>query len=214
MANNFEEQIKNFFKLPLWKRWLVYGGVIFLLIGGWAYFFLLPSLDTIERIENNLVQIDRDIAKFRVIAANLNKVKKDLGFYEKQFLLAKNLLPEDAKALEKLLASFEQKGLERGIKFAYFKPLDETQYDFYAARLVNIRLIGRFHNIVSYLDDLSRLNRLVSLKSVKFSPQGPQNQVSNLSVDCTLEVYRALTEAEIKARAEEAKKANRKRRRK
>jgi len=214
MANNLEEQVKVFFKLPLWKRWLVYGSVLFLVIAGWAYFFLLPTLDAKERMEANLVQLDRDITRFRVIAANLNKVKKDLGFYEKQFFIAKNLLPEDAKALEKLLASFEKKGLEKGIEFAYFKPLSETKYDFYAARLVNIRLLGSFHNIVSYLDELSRLNRLVSLRSVKFLPQGPQGQVSNLTVDCTLEVYRALTEAEIKAQAEEAKKKKGKRRRK
>ncbi|KUJ95840.1 MAG: Tfp pilus assembly protein PilO-like protein [Desulfonauticus sp. 38_4375] len=214
MANKLEEQVKMFFKFPLWKRWLVYSGILLLMLGGWAYFFLVPLLDTKDRIEANLVQLDRDITRFRVIAANLNKVKKDLSFYEKQFFIAKNLLPEDAKALEKVLASFEKMGLEKGIEFAYFRPLSETKYDFYAARLVNIRVLGSFHNIVSYLDELSRLNRLVSLRSVKFSPQGPQGQVSRLSVDCTLEVYRALTEAEIKAQAEQAKNEAKKKRRK
>ncbi|WP_456324325.1 type 4a pilus biogenesis protein PilO [Desulfonauticus submarinus] len=204
-----KKAIQDFFALPEKKRFIVYGVVIVLIITVWGYFGLWASLEEQSRLSRNLKSLDKEIARYRVIASKLKAVRKDLKFYERQFVLAKTLLPEGTKALEKLLASFEMKGREKGIEFVYFHPLNEVKFDFYAARRVNIRITGSFHNIVSYLDELTRLNRLVSIENIKFAPRGKQTTVSNLLVDCNLRVYRALTEKEILAQQETKKKKRR-----
>jgi len=62
---------------------------------------------------------------------------------------------------------------------------------------------------VTYFDRLSRLDRLVSIQNVTFSPVSDFSPTEKyLNTSLTLQVYRALTEAEIKAReaAKQAKK--------
>ncbi|MDQ7032057.1 MAG: type 4a pilus biogenesis protein PilO [Desulfonauticus sp.] len=175
-------------------------------VGLVGYFGVYSSYEKQVELSKQIQNLEKNIAKLRVTASRLKKVQKDRDSYQKQFILAKTLLPEDARALEKLLASFEKKGIEKGIEFMYFRPLGETKYDFYAARQVQIRVLGSFHNIVSYLDGLTSLPRLVSLQHIKFLPQGSQNGISHVLADCNLQVYRALTEAEMAAKKRGKKK--------
>jgi len=201
--------LKNFFSLVWWQRLLVYVVVLGLVSGGWYCWELDSKIEQQNKINEQIAQLDKKLAHLKQLKKKLKKIEERFDFYQKQFVLAKQLLPENTKALDRLLASFEAKGIEKGIEFVYFKPLNEVQYDFYAARNVDIKLKGSFNNIVSYLDELSHLNRLLTISSLNFRPQGEQEGVSNLAVDCKLQVYRSLTDAEIKARQKNKKKRRR-----
>jgi len=198
--------LESFFNLVLWQRVLVYLLILGVLSGGWYYLGLASRFEQQDKIAQQIKQLDKKLANVKKLKKKLKQFEERFDFYQKQFILAKQLLPEDTKALERLLASFEAKGIERGIEFVYFKPLNEVKYDFYAARNVDIKLRGSFNNILRYLDDLTHFNRLVTISSLNFKPRGKQEIVSNLDVDCKLQVYRSLTEAEIKAMQEQKKK--------
>ena len=132
------------------------------------------------------------------------ELERDVDRRKMEFLYAKTLLPEDSQALERLLASFEKLGRDEGVEFLLFQPGAETQADFYATRSVTIQVSGTFHRLMSYFDRLARLDRLVAIQSVQFTPVADASPTEKrLNSNVSLVVYRALTEAEMEARRQQ-----------
>lgn len=187
--------------LAWWKKAVV-GAVLLALVGvGWWYFVIDPQVAEIEQLQKNVAALDAEIAKYRQQAARLPELERDVDRRKLEFLYAKTLLPEDAQALERLLASFEKLGRDEGVEFLLFQPGAETPAEFYATRAVSIQLSGTFHRLMSYFDRLARLDRLVAIQSVQFAPVGDWSPTEKrLNANVSLVVYRALTEAEMEAR--------------
>ncbi|NCD24775.1 MAG: hypothetical protein EOL86_04165 [Deltaproteobacteria bacterium] len=202
-----KQLIKKFSDLSGLYKGLIYLVVILLACGSYWYFVLDEKLVQISQLTKNVEKLDTDIARFRTQVAKLPEIEQNLSLAKKELYYAKTLLPEDAQALENLLASFEKLGRNENVEFLLFQPGAETQADFYATRRVQLQLSGTFHKLVTYFDSLSRLNRLVSIQSIVFSPVSDFSPTEKyLNTNLALQVYRSLTEEEIKAR-EAAKKS-------
>lgn len=182
--------------------------VLILVMGGAYWYFIFDSkLIEINRTQQSLEQLDKDIARFRTQVARLSELEQSLDEMKKELHFAKTLLPEDAKALEMLLASFEQIGRDENVEFILFQPGTEQQHDFYATRVVQLQISGTFHRLMTYFDRLARLDRLVSIQNIVFTPVSdfsPTEKYLNVKMD--LQVFRALSEAELKAREEQKNK--------
>jgi type IV pilus assembly protein PilO len=164
------------------------------------FFFLGPAWENIARLQQEADSLEQDIARFSVQAARLPEVEKEFEEREKELILARTLLPEDAHALERLLASFERLGNEKGVRFLLFQPGAEEVHRHYASRSVQLRLQGNFHNLMSYFDELSRFDRLVSLQSLRLNPlSGQQGERIVLMAEAMLLVYRSLSQEELEA---------------
>ncbi|MDO4767961.1 MAG: type 4a pilus biogenesis protein PilO, partial [Pseudomonadota bacterium] len=156
-------------------------------------------------------KLDQDIERYKALVAKLPELEQNLSAQKKELYYAMTLLPEDARALESLLASFEKLGRDEHVEFVLFQPGPEQQADFYATRTVQLQISGTFHRLLTYFDRLSRLDRLVTIQDVTFSPVSDLSPTEKyLNVNLVLQVYRALTEAEIKAREEQQKQAENK----
>lgn len=203
-----KEIIKKFSDLSALHKVLIYVLLLIISCGSYWYFILDDQLIQIARLTQTEAQLDKDIALFRTRVATLPELEKQLAVVKKELYYAKTLLPENTQALENLLASFEQLGRSGEVEFILFQPGAETKADYYATRNVQLQISGTFHNLMTYFDALSRLDRLVSIKSVVFNPVSDLTPTEKyLNSNLELQVYRALTEAEIKAReAEQAKK--------
>jgi len=174
--------------------------------GAYWYFILDDKLIEITKVEHDIDRLEKDIARFRMQVAKLPELEKNLDFHKKELFYAKTLLPEDAKALEVLLASFEQIGRDENVEFILFQPGTEQQHDFYATRNVQLHISGTFHKLMTYFDRLARLDRLVSIQNIVFTPVSDFSPTEKyLNAKLELQVYRALSEAELKAREEQSK---------
>lgn len=192
---SFLEQLDQLTPLHRFLVLLLSLGIV--LGGGW-YFLLSPKMETYSRLEKDIQKLKKEIKTNRKIAANLEEREKELQAKRQEFIYAKRLLPQDAQALERLLASFERLGNDQGVEFLLFKPGGENKQDFFAQRSVQLRLEGAFYDLMRYFDRLSRLDRLVDLESVRFSPKGAKDAQSvMLSADAKLLVYRSLTPEEL-----------------
>ena len=185
---------------------LIVLGLAISVYGLYWYFILDEKLIQITKAEQTVAQLDKDIALYRTQVANLPELERNLALRKKELYYAKTLLPEDSRALEMLLSSFEKLGRDENVEFILFQPGAEQIKEFYATRTVQLQISGTFHRLVTYFDRLSRLDRLVSIQDIKFTPVSDFSPTEKyLNTSLVLQVYRALTEAEIKAR-EEAKK--------
>jgi type IV pilus assembly protein PilO len=185
---------------------LIVLGLAVSVYGLYWYFILDEKLSQITKAEQTVAQLDKDIALYRTQVANLPELERNLELRKKELYYAKTLLPEDSRALEMLLASFEKLGRDEHVEFILFQPGAEQIHEFYATRSVQLQIGGTFHPLVAFFDRLSRVDRLVTIQDINFTPVSDFSPTEKyLNTSLVLQVYRALTEAEIKAR-EEAKK--------
>jgi type IV pilus assembly protein PilO len=199
--------VKKFGELSTLHKLLILLGVAGVLYGSYWYFILDAKLVQITKATQEVGRLDQDIARLRSQVANLPELERSLGLRKKELYYAKTLLPEDAQALEMLLASFERLGRDENVEFILFQPGPEQVQEFYATRSVQLQISGTFHRLVTYFDRLTRLDRLVTIQNITFSPVSDFSPTEKyLNVSLVLQVYRALTEAEIQAR--EAQKQN------
>ena len=174
-------------------------------LGGYAFFSFMPKLERAAQMEQEIENLELTIATNRRLAARLPELQEEMAVREYELLLAKMLLPEDAQERERLLAAIERLGMDVGVEFPLFQPGNEVAHDFYASREVQLRMRGEFHNLVTFFDRMSRLDRLVSLDSLRLQPTAAAGAGPViLNAESSIQVYRALTEQEIKA-AEERK---------
>lgn len=190
------------------QKTLMVVGFGLLLYGSYWYFIFDDKLIEISRVEKNIEKLDKEIANYRIQVAKLPQLEQNLDIKRKELYYAKTLLPEDVQALENLLASFEKLGRDENVQFILFQPGAEQVQEFYATRSVQLQLSGTFHRLVTYFDRLARLDRLVTIQDIKFNPVSdfsPTEKYLNTTV--MLQVYRALTDAEIEARKVQAQKS-------
>jgi len=200
---------KKFAELSSMQLLLILLGLAGLVYGAYWYFILDGKLAQIAKAEQTIEKLDKDIALYRAQVAKLPELERNLSLRKKELYYAKTLLPEDSRALEMLLSSFEKLGRDENVEFILFQPGAEQIQEFYATRSVQLQISGTFHRLVTYFDRLSRLDRLVTIQNITFSPVSDFSPTEKyLNTSLVLQVYRALTEAEIKAR--EAQKSQNK----
>lgn len=202
---------KKFAELSSVKLLLILLGLGAVIYGAYWYFILDDALIQITRARQNIEQLDKDIALYRAQVAKLPELERSLASREKELYYAKTLLPEDSRALEMLLSSFEKLGRDENVEFILFQPGAEQVQEFYATRTVQLQISGTFHRLVTYFDRLTRLDRLVTIQNVTFSPVSDFSPTEKyLNTSLVLQVYRALTDAEIAAREAQKQQSQKK----
>ena len=202
---------KKFAELSSVQLLLVLLGLAGVVYGAYWYFILDDKLIQITKAQQEIEKLDKDIALYRAQVAKLPELERSLALRNKELYYAKTLLPEDARALEMLLSSFEKLGRDENVEFILFQPGAEQIQEFYATRSVQLQISGTFHRLVTYFDRLARLDRLVTIQNVTFSPVSDFSPTEKyLNTSLVLQVYRALTEAEIAAREAQKKQSKKK----
>lgn len=197
---------KKFSELSTLHKSLIYVFLVASIIGLYWFYVLDDKLIQITKFSGQIEQLDKEIAQYRIQVAKLPELEQNLNLRKKELYYAKTLLPEDARALEMLLSSFEKLGRDENVEFVLFQPGAEQLEEFYATRSIQLHISGTFHRLMTYFDRLSRLDRLVSIQNVTFTPVSDYSPTEKyLNTNMILKVYRALTEAEIKAREEQKK---------
>ena len=84
---------------------------------------------------------------------------------EEEFEEAAKMLPKD-KEIPKLLTDISALGRTAGLDFVSFTPKAEVQRDFYNEVPVAISINGPYHSIGGFLDQVSKLDRIVSVTNL------------------------------------------------
>ena len=175
-------------KISKIQRTLIYVGSFVLLIAPIIYFSYLPKFQKIESLTKNFDSLKTQLLSAKRQAAQLGSWRKKHKQAQASFYHAKKALPQK-KEIPTLLASISEVGQESGLDFFQFKPTKERKKKFYAEIPVSINVKGRYHDVASFFDKVSRLPRLVNIDNIKLSKFDKQNK---LSTSCTAVTYRFL----------------------
>lgn len=146
----------------------------------------VKKIESLNQQKVSLIQQVRDV---KAKASDLAKFEKELEEAESQFLETAALLPKE-KEIPKLLKDISALGRNAGLDFLTFKPLADIPKDFYAEIPVTINVRGPYHNMGFFFDQVSKLERIVSVSNVKMSSPKKEGGEMLLNSDCKLVTYR------------------------
>ncbi|MFT5701051.1 MAG: type IV pilus assembly protein PilO [Desulforhopalus sp.] len=157
-----------------------------------AIFYLVyyqPKADKITSLNSQTVQLKKQVQEAKAKAANKEQFEKELAEVKIKFEEKAILLPKD-KEIPKLLKDISALGRNAGLDFITFKPLADIPKDFYAELPVSINVRGPYHNMGFFLDQVSKLERIVSVTNIKMSSPKKEGGEMLLKSDCKLVTYR------------------------
>lgn len=151
--------------------------------------YFQPKTEETERLYKQKVTLEQQIREVKLKAANLAKFERELAEAEAKFQEAAVLLPKE-KEIPTLLRDISALGRNAGLDFLTFKPLADVPRDFYAEIPITINVRGPFHNMGYFFDQVSKLERIVSVTNVKMSSPKKERGEMVLKSDCRLVTYR------------------------
>ena len=164
-------------------------GIILLPLVIFYFSYYQQKAQKIENLGQQKVSLTKQVQEVKLKASNLAKFQKELDEAESRFLATAVLLPKE-KEIPKLLKDISALGRNAGLDFLTFKPLADIPKDFYAEIPVTINVRGPYHNMGYFFDQVSKLERIVSVTNVKMSSPKKEGSEMLLNSDCQLVTYR------------------------
>ena len=157
---------------------------------GWIDSFVRRLTDrTQDRLEKQKVTLTTEVKKAKAAAKNLKKYQDEVAEAQKRFAQTAIVLPKK-KEIPNLLRNISDLGKGAGLDFLSFKPGSEIPKDFYAEIPVDISIRGPYHNMGYFLDQVSKLNRIVTVNNIKMASPKKEGGEMLLNSTCRLVTYR------------------------
>lgn len=154
------------YPVPSWQRYAAMFGVALLVIVAFYFTVITGKTETIAGLEQELSKIQKEVQDNRAHASKLAKLKEKIEKLEAERHEASKQLPSE-REIPELLEQISNLGTQTGLEFVTFKPQVESVKEFYAEVPVNIEVTGKFHNVLSFFDEISHLPRIVTIGDMK-----------------------------------------------
>ncbi len=163
--------------------------IILIPVAVFYFAFFQANSEKIAGLEAKEVSMQKVLEEVKAKAANLAKFEKELEEAKLIFETAAVLLPNE-KEIPQLLKDISSLGRTAGLDFLTFKPLADIPKDFYAEIPVTINVRGPYHNMGFFFDQVSKLERIVTVSNVKMGSPKKEAGEMLLKSDCRLVTYR------------------------
>jgi type IV pilus assembly protein PilO len=153
------------------------------------FVFYQPNQDTIVGLEKKSATLAEDIRKLQQKERNKPQLVAEVAKVEEEFELAAQMLPKEQE-IPSLLKDISALGQNAGLDFLSFVPRPETPRDYYNEIPVDITVRGPYHSVGYFFDQISRLDRIVSVSNIAMG--SPKKITGEMLLDskCQLMTYR------------------------
>ena len=155
------------------------------------FYFLLysPKAEDIRKLQQSETTLKNELASLKEQTRDLAKFRQEKKRAEEQFAAISMLLP-DKKEIPSLLTNISGLGTSSGLDFLSFRPKGEIPKQFYAEIPVEIQVHGQYHNVGHFLDQISKLHRIVNISDIKMGSPTRQKDEILLNTSFNLVTYR------------------------
>ncbi len=202
-VNKIKEAFDSFLEkkvVPLDKKIIIVIFVLVIILPVIAFYFLHYTNKTkeIKGLESQAANLRKEIAGAKARAAKLEEHLAEMEETKRLFAEASVLLPQK-KEIPSLLTNISALGTNSGLNMVTFSPGGERRKEFYAEIPVSINVNGPYHNIGTFLYEVSKLDRIVSAVNISLGSPSMQRGEMVLGSGISLITYRFLEQAEIDA---------------
>jgi len=177
--------------IPLQGKVKIAIAVALVLIPVLLFFFLFfqPKTKETAGLINSKSKLTQELAEVKKRAADLKKFEKELADAQTEFDETSIMLPKESE-IPNLLRDISALGRNAGLDFLTFKPLADVPKDFYSEIPISINVRGPYHNMGYFFDQVSKLDRIVTVSNVVMNaPKKEQGEIM-LNSSCKLVTYR------------------------
>ncbi|HBI15798.1 MAG TPA: pilus assembly protein PilO [Desulfobulbaceae bacterium] len=177
--------------IPLDNKIKIVIALVLIIVPIVLFYFLLysPNVKKIQGLTTQKTNLIAEIEKAKKAAAELENVKASIAEIEALFKETATLLPKD-KEIPDLLRGISDLGKGAGLDFLSFKPGPEAPKDFYAEIPIDIQIDGPYHNMGYFLDQVSKLERIVTVDNIQMGGGKKEGAEMLLKSTCRLKTYR------------------------
>jgi type IV pilus assembly protein PilO len=160
-----------------------------------VFYFVVyqPKQEKISGLEKDSAALAEDIRKLQQRERNMPQIVAEVEKIEEEFDRAAQMLPKEQE-IPSLLKDISALGQNAGLDFLSFVPKPENPRDYYNEIPVDITIRGPYHSVGYFFDQISKLDRIVSVSNIKMG--SPQKVTGEMLLDsnCQLMTYRFTNE--------------------
>lgn len=190
---------------PAAPRYTLFVAVALACVGLLWYLWLSDTVDELTAEQEKELKL-RDEYKVKLAkAVNLDALKKQREQVQQYVIQLEKQLPSKAE-MDALLSDINQAGIGRSLQFELFRPGQVVVRDYYAELPIAVRVTGKYHDMGSFVADISNLPRIVTLNNIAIVPA----KDGSLGMDAVAKTFRYLDADEISSQRKAAAKGAKK----
>jgi len=159
-----------------------------LMLGGGYYFYLSDMQDSLDQQKAQEETLKQQFSSKALQAANLEAYKEQMVEMEASFGALLRQLPSDTE-VPGLLEDITRTGLGSGLEFEEIKLQPEVTQQFYIELPIQIKVVGGYHDLATFVSGVSSLPRIVTLHDFEIKPESPGSS-SKLRMSILAKTYR------------------------
>jgi type IV pilus assembly protein PilO len=176
---------------------IIAGFILFAVVLALGYNFHLKDLQSqLETQQAQEASLKEQFASKAHKAANLDAYKEQMQEMEISFGALLKQLPSDTE-VPGLLEDITRTGLGSGLEFEEIKLLPEAAQQFYIELPIQIKVVGAYHDLATFVSGVSSLPRIVTLHDFDLVP-AEVDGVSTLRMSVLAKTYRYNDKGELK----------------
>jgi type IV pilus assembly protein PilO len=154
------------------------------------------------QLEEEYKQLSADLSKARQSLNNLDEVERQYQVVTTRWEVATHLLPEQ-REVANLLRKVTLVGQQAGVEFTLFKPKAQIPGEIYTENPVQVKVVGGYHQIGSFLAEVANLDRIVNVTglNLKSLELGTTAQTVEAEFQATAYTLNPITETPAKGTA-------------
>lgn len=202
MKDSIGRLLDRFFELDSRQRIVTCVAALLVVFGVYWYLVYSPRrtelVSMMQQVEDLRAQRD---AKVKLIA-NLSAARDAVRELTGELRRAEVRLP-DQKEIPDLLSNVSSAVRESGLEIMLFRQKEERLHDFYAEVPVEVLVRGNYHQVATFFDRVSQLDRIVNVGDISMRTPRQQGGAMIVDTSCSAVTFRFLDEDERKRIAEQ-----------
>jgi len=168
--------------------------ILILILGGilsvyWQFFYR-PLITEINTMQPELARLKAELSTKKEIIKEKPRYETELKETRRKLMVALKQLP-DKSEIPSLLENVSALGKASGLEFILFRPKAEVPKNFYAEIPVDIKVQGRYGDIVNFFDKVSKMPRIVNISNIAMaSPRRDKGAGIMLTTTCNARTYK------------------------
>lgn len=159
-----------------------------LVLGGGYYFYLSDMQANLDQQKAQEQTLKQQFSTKAFQAANLEAYKAQMIEMEASFGALLRQLPSDTE-VPGLLEDITHTGLGSGLEFEEIKLQPEVTQQFYIELPIQIKVVGGYHDLATFVSGVASLPRIVTLHDFEIKPHSKESS-SKLHMSILAKTYR------------------------
>lgn len=160
----------SFKALPGYQKAVLAAMPVIALLAAFVWFAYIPKNAEIASLEQEIAQINNEIAVNQAKARRLEELKRENTELAKQLAQLKEQLPPESEVAT-LLKQVSDLGIKTGLDFKLWKPSDRRPgaSGLYTEIPVEVEVAGNYHAVAAFFDRIGKLPRIVNVSGLKMA---------------------------------------------